>query len=297
MPRKGKDFELLIKKLENIPLPVGAIIKSPDYIEDEVTGSKREIDISIKYTDNDCTYMTIIECRDRCSTEDVTWIEQLITKARDMGADKIIAVSSAGFSQNAIKKASHYRIELKTYRKILQEDVDWFTSSHIMVYDRKHIILCSVINLGDIEPLNPPPFENKKLSEILLIKIEDNKKINLSEVLHENISIQGIFDQLPQKEGNHILKLCIPKQKYKEGYGIESNGCFHMVQHIEMLVEFCIISRKVPVSRRTIYSSQLGSSMQIIEFSSALPGQYSTLQLIKAYDGSIYSSSSDPTPH
>jgi len=298
MPRKGKDFELLIKKLEGILLPVGAIITSPDYIEDKVTGTRRETDISIKYAYDDCMYTTIIECRDRSSTQDVTWIEQLVTKTRDTGVSKVIAVSSAGFSENAIKKASHYEIELKTYKEIMQENVDWFVPAYIVICDRKHTILSAVINLGDIKPIDPSPFENKQLSEIFLLRIRDNKIIDLSEFLQENIPIQSVFSQLPLDESSHVLKICIPMDENNGGYNIESDGCFYAVQQVEILVDFCTVIRKVPVSKKTIYSGQLGNSTQVIEFGGSFPGQYSTLQLIKAEDGSIYISSSDPSkPH
>ncbi len=43
--KKGRDFELLISNIEKILSPEGAIIKSPDYIEDKYTGIKREVDI------------------------------------------------------------------------------------------------------------------------------------------------------------------------------------------------------------------------------------------------------------
>ena len=44
MARKGREFELLIKRLETILFPKNAIINSPDFIFDKITKQKREVD-------------------------------------------------------------------------------------------------------------------------------------------------------------------------------------------------------------------------------------------------------------
>jgi len=43
-------------------------------------------------------------------------LEQLISKKESIGADKTIAVSSNGFSQEAMKKAKRHGIEVRTMK-------------------------------------------------------------------------------------------------------------------------------------------------------------------------------------
>ncbi|HUI39919.1 MAG TPA: restriction endonuclease, partial [Methanothrix sp.] len=106
MVRKGRDLELLVAFLENHLGPLGIEIKSPDYIQDKDTSQLREVDISLRSKIGSSNILAIVECRDRKGDEDVTWIEQLSRKRESVGADKAVAVSSSGFSDPAIIKAS-----------------------------------------------------------------------------------------------------------------------------------------------------------------------------------------------
>lgn len=136
--RAGKEFEELVARLERILAPVGATITSPDRgVCDLVTGSLREIDVSIRFTENDVDRLIAVECRDRIDDEDTTWIEQLVTKQRDIGAWKTYAVSSARFSAPAIAKAKHYGIEIRLYSEITDAAIaqEWATDSSKLKID------------------------------------------------------------------------------------------------------------------------------------------------------------------
>src|SRR5215217_6263461 len=108
-----REFERLVALLENHLRPQGAIIQSPDSIVDKVTGELREVDASIRYKVDAIPILVTIECRDRVAMQDVTWIEQLVTKRNDIGASATIAVSSNRFTEPAIKKAKFYNIETR----------------------------------------------------------------------------------------------------------------------------------------------------------------------------------------
>lgn len=129
--RKGREFEELVARLEKILAPSGAKITSPDYIRDLVTGRQREVDVSIRFNENEVDRLVTVECRDRVKTEDATWIEQLATKRNDIGAWKTYAVSSARFSEPAIAKAKHYGIEIRLFSEIKEAEIaqEWATNS------------------------------------------------------------------------------------------------------------------------------------------------------------------------
>jgi hypothetical protein len=125
--RRGKDLELLVARLEEHLGPLGIEVKSPDYIPDKDTSKLREVDISLRSQLGSSNILVIVECRDRKDDEDVTWIEQLSKKRESVGADKAVAVSSSGFSEPAIFKASKENIELRTLNKIDPEEIgNWF---------------------------------------------------------------------------------------------------------------------------------------------------------------------------
>ena len=113
-----REFELLVSRIEAALAPAGAAIQSPDHILDRVTGEKREVDASIRYRVGSADLLITVECRDRTRTEDVTWIEQLATKQRQIGAAHTIAVSSTGFSGPASKAARMHGISTRVIDEV-----------------------------------------------------------------------------------------------------------------------------------------------------------------------------------
>lgn len=116
-------FEELIARIEDTLVPQGAIVKSPDFIPDKVTGSLREVDGSIRYQVGSTPILITIECRRRSTKDDARWIEQLRSKKEDIGALQTIAVSWKGFGQPAIIKAAKYGIELRTYKELTVDGI------------------------------------------------------------------------------------------------------------------------------------------------------------------------------
>jgi hypothetical protein len=113
-----REFELLVARMERALAPVGATVVSPDRVLDQISGNLREVDAAIRYTVAGNPVLVTVECRDRQSVEDNTWIEQLVTKQRSIGAARTIAVSSRGFSEPALLKAAHFGIDARTTRDV-----------------------------------------------------------------------------------------------------------------------------------------------------------------------------------
>lgn len=114
-------FHELLERIERTITPDGGVVTCPDYVEDAVTGERREVDASIR-RDKGLPPIRVLECRDRAPIEDVTWIEQLATKCRDHGV-RTIAVSSADFSKPAAAKASRYGIETRLIAEVTQDEM------------------------------------------------------------------------------------------------------------------------------------------------------------------------------
>ncbi|HEY0376428.1 MAG TPA: hypothetical protein VGC87_05665 [Pyrinomonadaceae bacterium] len=134
--RAGKEFEELIARIEGALAPIGAVIKSPDYIRDLVTNRFREVDASIRVPNGDTTRLITVECRDhRKGKQDDRWIEQLITKREKIGAWRTIAVSSSGFSDSAITSARHYNIDLRQMNQITDAEIaqEWASGSEFKI--------------------------------------------------------------------------------------------------------------------------------------------------------------------
>lgn len=124
--RAGRDFEVLVSRIEEWLVPKGATVKSPDYIPDRDTGRLREVDASVRMMCGSVPVLITIECRDRSRKQDVRWIEEIAAKRDSIGASRTVAVSSSEWSQPAIQKAKRLRVEVRGVSEITEGDVvEW----------------------------------------------------------------------------------------------------------------------------------------------------------------------------
>jgi hypothetical protein len=118
MPRKGRELEELVRDLEEILADAPVQVKSPDYMIGRMTGTRREVDVSVRAKVGTVSVLAIIECRKRKHRQDSTWVEQLATKMEDVGASRAVAVSSEPFAAGAVSLAAAKNIELRTFSEI-----------------------------------------------------------------------------------------------------------------------------------------------------------------------------------
>ena len=124
---KWKTFEELVGGIESIAGPRGAVVTRDDHLRDQITGELRQVDVSIRVRAGTTDILILIECRAHGRTQDVTWVEEMVTKLRNLGVSKIILVSLSGFSAAAKKKAEHYSIDLRELAEIPVDEIeDWF---------------------------------------------------------------------------------------------------------------------------------------------------------------------------
>jgi len=123
MTAPHRQFEELVARIEGALGPAGAVVKSPDRLVDLLTGQMREVDVSIRSKVGSVEVLLTVECRDRVKTEDVTWVEQLATKQKHVGATHTIAVSSTGFSEPALTAARIHGISTRTIGEVTDADI------------------------------------------------------------------------------------------------------------------------------------------------------------------------------
>jgi hypothetical protein len=127
-PKKPKGesriFEELIARIETTLAGPGVTVTPGEWLIDKVTGSRRQVDATIRLIGGSSAILIVIECRKRSKFDDATWIEQLGSRQRDIGADKTIAVSSKGFTEPAKTKAAFYGIELRQIVDFTAEELE-----------------------------------------------------------------------------------------------------------------------------------------------------------------------------
>lgn len=140
-----RQFEQLVARIEKDARAYGLKVTSPDYIKCKITGRLREVDASICWESNSSTILMTIECRRRKKREDVTWIEQLATKMKNIGAECTIAVSSTGFSSDAAKIALDSGIELRCLSELSIEEINKLINLDFVLFTHKR---CSLVSVG-----------------------------------------------------------------------------------------------------------------------------------------------------
>lgn len=122
-----KEFEQIVSRITSIMVKSGDEVVWNDKITDPDNPKQmRQIDISINHDD----LKSHIECRHHIAPQDVKWIEELIGRKLSLDAFAMIAVSSSGFTEGAIKKAERHGIFLHTLTEHSPEIVHtWGKSS------------------------------------------------------------------------------------------------------------------------------------------------------------------------
>lgn len=104
MPARSNAFQRLIFAIEQTLAPTGVVVTESKILIDR-DGASREVDVLIEGGVSAHPVRIAIECRDRRRPADVTWIDELHGKYRDLPVNKVVAVSRTGFTAAALRKA------------------------------------------------------------------------------------------------------------------------------------------------------------------------------------------------
>lgn len=239
MPRKGRQAELILNELEKFSLGDIAEIKSPDYLFDWATQENREVDISIKCKVGSHEFLTVIECRDRKAKQDVTWIEQIISKTQHIKANRIIAVSTSGFTEGATKLAEISNIILRTLKNFkASEAVEWLDSFKLCIRLKTCNVKSTYIEIIKPELKNKSKGKQKDIEFVLnpyekkFIVSKTGDRVSLNDIISyaNNDSNNCIFEGLKDGDTPVIRKI---KLQF-----VEENKYFYEFESEKYIVDF-----------------------------------------------------------
>jgi hypothetical protein len=124
MPRLGREFELLVKRLEITLGSRGIQVQSPEYIKGK-SKVTHEIDVSLRgqLQSGTIDFLIIVQCRERHKKGDAPWLMEIESKKEDVNAIRAIAVSSSGFTKEAVKYAKEKGIILRTLNQLNGQEI------------------------------------------------------------------------------------------------------------------------------------------------------------------------------
>ena len=130
-PPPGKRLERLVAAIHHAE-STGATVTW----NDEING--RQFDVTVRFKFGLHTYLTVIECKDYSSKVSVEKVDALVTKARDVNANKAILISSLVFQSGCFPVAERHGIQLlvlsETTDTSIPELIDRFTPG-LNIYD------------------------------------------------------------------------------------------------------------------------------------------------------------------
>lgn len=211
-----RKFEKLVSRIEQALAGEHVTVKSPDFIHCITTGTSREVDVSIRTRVGSAEILLTVECRDRVAVQDVTWIEQLAAKKKNIGAAKTIAVAASGFSSEARRIASENAIDLRILDEITEEDIKSWMPLIGMVHVFKDCELTGPPDIVFLAQQGDEPSEMKlpnagpdSLSAHRIFRGPSDEPLSLNDIWLRADDQMKIFDQVPHDNKDYFLKVNI----------------------------------------------------------------------------------------
>jgi len=281
-----REFEKLAARIETTLSPIGAEVRTPDKVRDSITDEMREVDASIRYVVDEKEVLITLECRRRNQKQDVTWIEQLITKRRDIKADATIAITMKGVSKSAKIKAQKDNISIKTLEEITEEETkSWLNLKFADIKEQVYQLVDMALGLDDLE-------ENEEiLYDPRILELCGNDK-RLYPIFEHNLR-GDIFNykeplRLAKQNGFDLYEGCQEGQKkvqklnyqnFDKNIVVRTNKGKRHVKNIYLAFEVSINKSQIPFGYLFRYGVD-DKNIEGVEFdlSSAIQGRTLTLQ-------------------
>ena len=160
MPKRSNEFQDLITLVERALAPIGAQVYPSEELVDRLTGAKREVDIVIRHTVGTHRVTISVECTAEARPASVQWVDRLAGTHQSLPTDKLILVSSAGFSKEATAKSQALGID--TYTLADASTLDWASVVHrvpefrLVSFMVPYVTRATVVLRGDSVELEVP---------------------------------------------------------------------------------------------------------------------------------------------
>lgn len=256
----------LVSTLEKFLSEDEAEIKSPDYIEDHITGKLRKVDISINKVIGSFPVLIIIECKNESVLDDTLWVEQIAQKRDAIRASKAVAVFSNYLSDSALEKASYLNIETRLLAEVTLDDIsNWFKVQYLTqwLYRADFLRISFRTEQDKQEQLNKfisSNFSNLKLnndSDIFLNK-KDNKKYSFNHVWRGMLSKkrEEIYKDVKQSDKKVRRTLFSSFSNPESRYQIITNEGPVDILEIKTICDLWIEEKHIPFTNLSKYSSR-----------------------------------------
>jgi hypothetical protein len=269
-----KDFEQLVARIEKDGGQLGFAVTAPDRILCKITGRKREVDASIRGRAGTTSILITIECRKRHPKQDVTWIEQLAAKRDAIGASCTIAVSSSGFTPNAVAVADRHGIQLRRLSEVSAAMINALMRLDFVLFPHKRATpvraALRFARDGDWRMPNPNEVdmvlpETTDLFEPIFRNTETNAMWSLNDLWHQVQEVTDPFADIEKGESPVVRTACFP---YPGNVTVETPDGPKVLGDVLLSMALWLEIEQVGLAdaRKVEYASPEGTALQRVEF-------------------------------
>lgn len=254
-PNDGTQLEDLVKLIETIRLPPEFSVESRQKVFNDEGIQVAELDITISGKIGTSTWTTLIECRDRPSegAAPVSWIEQLVGRRDRLSLDKVLAVSSTGFSPAAIDYAKQKNIELRTMRTLTHDDIAACVPFYApLIFNRFNLINVQMQIASPDMPEELAGLVRLSTAERFIIDNATNDRLTMLEVFNRlNGDCKYFADIVPN--GQWQRKKILVEDAALSSYSVDRDGYRFHFSSIEFDVELAIERSTMPLVQAATY--------------------------------------------
>ncbi|KAA3646578.1 MAG: hypothetical protein DWQ07_10245 [Chloroflexi bacterium] len=269
MANSGELLENLVSSVERILLQKGFDVETRKRVFNDDGTQIAEFDVIVSGKLGSTQIEWLIECRDRPSDGPApgSWIEQLVGRRNRFGFNKVTAVSTTGFSKNAIDYANESGIELREVSDSSKQAIeDWFQVEHMtLVHNKGDLTSVQIFLANDVSQQQESEFQNllKTVSseDKVLIHIDTKNDLSILDAWQGILNQQKqIFDGVdPGGEPKHI-SIIANYQNPESRYAINLNEELIHVEQIHFEANLTASLEAVPIHRITQYSQNLNKA-------------------------------------
>src|SRR5690349_360416 len=110
MPPRATPFQRLVHHIQAQLAPT-SLVQESAMLRHRLTEEEREVDVLITSQIGEHTLHVAVECIEHARPATVTWVEQQAAKHQHLSTNKLVLVSLAGFTEQALVLAERLGVE------------------------------------------------------------------------------------------------------------------------------------------------------------------------------------------
>jgi hypothetical protein len=251
-------------------IPKGFEIEARERIYNNTGVQIAEFDIVIKGKLGSAQLKWLIECRDRPSEGPAPagWIEQLSGRRQRFNFDKVMAVSSTGFSDGAKEEARRTGIDIRAMDSLTYESVmSWLPLNAPLVVNRG---LFGDVRLHVADDITPDELKNFNAN---LKTIDPQAPVIFDTKIGKTLSISQLW-QAVLKKNHQLFNDLLPNEEPKSltikhsceesEYEIKIGSYSATLVQVEFLAYLSVVIPQMPLTEIHGYADSDGESIATI---------------------------------